>query len=627
MLNDVITISRMRLGSKPIMFITNIDSKLPSKLIGDEIRIKQILINLLSNAIKFTEKGHIALRVFGEMKGDKAELCFQVSDTGFGIKAEDLNLLFAEFERVNTTKNRSIEGTGLGLAISKQLCEMMGGKIYVESTYGKGSIFTMRVVQECPEYERIAMVQKEKTVLLYESRDVYLNSIVETIENLDCKCIPCTNQSQLYDNINLMHYDCVFTSSMHLRKIKKLVKKNVLHTSVAVFADYGQSINDDSAYTMTFPVNCLQMADMLNGQKDDDGFGNSDEQGYSFIAPTARVLVVDDNEVNLKVATGLMLPYQFIIDTAENGIKAVEMVKKHRYDLVFMDHMMPEMDGIDATIEIRQMEVEYYQTLPIIALTANALVGTREMFIREGMNDFLSKPVEVAKMGNILAKWIPKAKKVAILPERKKQEVETLGVEVSGVNIQQGILSVGGSKYDYLQILASYYVDANNKRATLLQHFANKDILAFRTEVHALKSTSATIGATELAGMARDLEMAAIDSDIEFIDSKINKFLNVLQNVIDAIEPLVGSIVDEAQSQKSLEGLKEGTMDILQSELEKLHDAAEFADLGAIEDILDNLNDFSWQDKISEQIANIKKHLAMFDYDGIIECIILLRDF
>ena len=140
----------------------------------------------------------------------------------------------------------------------------------------------------------------------------------------------------------------------------------------------------------------------MNGQKEEDEFGIYDRHDYNFIAPKAHVLVVDDNPVNLKVATGLLYPYQFTVDTAENGLIAIEKVKNKKYDLVFMDHMMPEMDGIDATIAIRKLKDDYYQKMPIIALTANALVGTREMFIREGMNDFLAKPIEIGKLAHVL---------------------------------------------------------------------------------------------------------------------------------------------------------------------------------------------------------------------------------
>ncbi len=617
LLNDVITISRMRLGGKQLMFITDIDIHLPALMVGDEIRIKQILINLLSNAIKFTQEGHIALRVSGSVNGNQAELRFAVTDTGMGIKQEDIERLFAEFERVNTTKNRSIEGTGLGLAISKQLCEMMGGAIEVQSVFGKGSVFTVTIPQECPEYERLSAVSEAKSVLLYEPRELYLRSITETIENLGCKCVPCTIQTELYDNISLMPYDFILTSSLHLKKVQTLVKTNRLDAVVAVFADYGETIDDDRVYSIFFPINCLQMADMLNGQTSDWDYRAYDKTGESFTAPTARVLVVDDNPVNLKVATGLMSPYQFTIDTAENGLQAVEKVKSNRYDLVFMDHMMPEMDGIDATAAIRQLDGEYYRTLPIIALTANALVGTRELFIREGMNDFLAKPIEISKLGHLLAKWLPKSKKVKSLSsEQPTATTQEMDLAITGVNTVQGILSVGGSRDDYLQILASYYADGNNKCTSLLHHFTEKDISAFRTEVHALKSTSATIGAVELSTMAAKLEIAAQSGSWDMIDQSIDEFLTALRQILEAMRPFVG-VDDEC----SKDNRTSGDFAMLREMLEALSHAAEVAGIGKIENYLAKLQEFSWPDEITRGLLAIREQLSVFDYDGVLDCV------
>ncbi len=626
LLNDVITISRMRLGDKPLMFVTDIDSRLPARLVGDEIRIKQILINLLSNAIKFTQEGHIALRVWGSVEADKAELCFSVTDTGTGIRQEDIDRLFAEFERVNTTKNRNIEGTGLGLAISKQLCEMMNGTIEVQSTYGKGSVFTAKIPQGCPEYQQLSKVDHEKSVLLYEPRELYLRSITSTIENLDCKCVPCANQSELYENLCLMPYDYILTSSLHLKKVQTLLQKKQMTVSVAVFADYGENIGDDKVYAIFFPVNCLQMADMLNGQCYEGEYGDSDMSSANFTAPSAWVLVVDDNPVNLKVAAGLMEPYQFVIDTAANGIEAVEKVKKNKYDLVFMDHMMPEMDGIDATAAIRQLEGEYYSSLPIIALTANALVGTREMFISEGMNDFLAKPIEINKLGHVLSKWLPSSKKIKTLHnDRSKPKSEGSEWDISGVNTAQGIASVGGNRENYLQILSVYYADGNQKCSSLLRHFNEKNIAAFRTEVHALKSTSATIGANELSAMSAKLEAAAQNQDIHFIDGNLDRFLASFRKVLDAIRPVVSSHTQPAKNETLSHEAIAGDLGYLCDMLDVLYNAAELVNISQLEDILGKLQSFSWPDEISKELSEIQNNTAMFDYDGVLECVMKLK--
>lgn len=628
LLNDAITISRMKLGSKPLMFITDIDSLLPARLIGDEIRMKQILLNILSNAIKYTQEGYIALRVFSTLEGNQATIHISVKDSGVGIKPEDLEQLFDEFERVNTTKNRNIEGTGLGLAISKQLCEMMGGHIKVESTFGVGSDFIVCIPQECPSYERIAQVKEEKSVLLYEPRERYRFSIAETLENLDCKCISCANQSELYNNIRIIPFDYVLTAALHIKKVKSTLQKYNLSVPVAAFADYGETVSEDTIGTILFPVNCLQLANLLNGHHTAGNFTGHSTADINFTAKSARVLVVDDNLVNLQVAKGLMEPYQFTIDTALNGLEAIKMVQHTEYDLVFMDHMMPEMDGVDATAAIRSLHGDYYQNLPIIALTANALVGTREMFIREGMNDFLAKPIEINKLAHLLIKWLPPTKVIKSMPSEIVKADEIVKAKeivsdwnIAGVNTVQGIMSVGGSKENYLQILSAYHTDGMEKCSSLLQHITRNDIAAFRTEIHALKSTSATIGAIEISSLAANLETAAQSCDHTYIDHNIKYFLTSLQSVLDSIRLLIPNS-QPASTDSRTYGNDAELIEILNS----LQTAAEFVNISQIEEELKKLLEFIWNEDITKEVHSIQRYLSVFDYDAILECVIRLKE-
>lgn len=626
LLNDVITISRMRLGSKPLMFITDIDSRLPSKLIGDELRIKQILINMLSNAIKFTHEGYIALRVSGACENNQFILTFSIKDSGSGIKKSDLHRLFAEFERVNTTKNRNIEGTGLGLAISKQLCEMMNGQISVDSKFGIGSEFTAIIPQEITEYERLAQVTAPKNVLLYEPRELYRHSIFESLINLDCTCVPCSNQSELYDNINAGSYDYVLTAFLHVAKVQSLIRKNNMNVPIAAFADYGEDLHDTDVDYILFPVNCMLLANILNGRHVDGDFSGRASEYGNFIAPEARVLVVDDNPVNLQVARGLMEPYQFHIDTAENGIQAVNMVKENRYDIVFMDHMMPEMDGIDATIAIRKLKKQYYQDLPIIALTANALVGTREMFIREGMNDFIAKPIEVNKLAHVILKYLPKIK---VITENKKNvtvsEKEALAFDIKGVDTERGIKAIGGSPKNYFQIISLYYEDGVKKCSSLVGHIKKNNISAFRTEIHSLKSTSATIGAQEVYTLAAKLEDAAQRNDVDFINSNLDEFLTCLKNILEAIRPNLknSAYVDSSASNDDNPA---GDLACLKENITALYTAAEYANIGQIETIFATLHKFKWSKSIMDELVNIEKCLAVFDYDGVLDAATRLKD-
>ncbi len=613
LLNDSINIARVRLGDKPILFITNVDSRLPAVLYGDESRIKQILLNLLGNAIKFTQSGMICLNVTGKCTDNKVMFKFEVSDTGSGIKEEDLNRLFVEFERVNTTKNRSIEGTGLGLAICKRLCEMMDGSIEVSSTYGQGATFTVTLCQEFEEYFPLASVETKKSVLLLEPRELYAMSIKDTVENLGCTCDVCASQSHFNEMVVAKEYDFIFTPSLHLKKVKSIVSANSADVNIAVLLNFGETYMEQDTYTIFLPATCLQVAEVLDESSDPQQRQQNNAIEY-FTAPEARVLVVDDNAVNLLVAKGLMEPYLLNVDTAQSGMDAIEMVKSGKYDLVFMDHMMPEMDGIDATVAIRALEGDYFKNLPIVALTANAILGTREMFLQEGMDDFLAKPVELHKLNHILAKWLPKEK------QSKATAGDVLSVEkpelvIEGVNTLQGIISVGGDKENYMYILSVYYADGLSKYNSLLR-LIRDDLDRFKIEIHALKSASATIGASNIASSAQKLEMAAKSEDIEYIEEHIPAFLSAFKELLDNIKPFAADVPEEEEG----EGKLVGELSYLQEEICALCTAVEFMNITRIEDILNRIAAFEWPPEVTEELLCIREHMANFNYDDALAC-------
>lgn len=293
MLSDIRMIIMNRIGSNPIELIYDIDKELPDKVIGDEIRIRQVIINLMNNAVKFTQKGYVKLAVKIQKHVEEGlYIRFSVTDTGQGIKKEDIKRLFEAFEQVDIKKNQGKEGTGLGLAISSQLVEMMGGKLEVRSEYGKGSKFYFTILQ--------------KTAISDE-------------------------------------------------KEKEMEHENVL----------------------------------------------------SFIAPEAKILIVDDNEINLVVACGLLEPFQMQIDTAKNGKEALNKIEANRYDLILMDHMMPVMDGVETTKCLRKMDGKYYQNVPVIALSADAMHESQKLFADAGMNDFAAKPIELRQLCKVLRRWLP----------------------------------------------------------------------------------------------------------------------------------------------------------------------------------------------------------------------------
>ena len=430
LVNDTVSIIRMRLKGKPIRFFTNIDGKIPNGLVGDEVRIRQTILNLLSNAVKYTDKGHISLAITEDKReGERVWLKIIVSDTGHGIKPDDQIKLFQDFIQVGMNKSYS-EGTGLGLAITKRLCIAMGGDITMESEYGKGSTFTVLIPQGIHAQTPFAVVEDaaKKKVLVYERRTVYAESLVWTLENLKVPHVLASNEEAFIAALEKEEWFFVFSGHGLHKKIKELLEKpetdfpNGKKPSVALMMEWIDDTHIPNVHTISLPVQSISIANVLNSSKYDRSHDENPESLSRINIPGARLLVVDDVNTNLKVAKGLLSSYKATVDTALSGAEAIELVKRNAlhgedYDMVFMDHMMPEMDGIEATAAIRDWEEQQedlgvsHNTIPIIALTANAVSGMKEMFLSKGFNDFIGKPIDTARLDEILVRWIPKEKR------------------------------------------------------------------------------------------------------------------------------------------------------------------------------------------------------------------------
>jgi signal transduction histidine kinase/CheY-like chemotaxis protein len=569
LVNDSISIIRMRLMEKPIRFYTNIDGRIPNGLVGDEARLRQIFLNLLSNAIKYTVKGNISISITHEKReGDQVWLKIEVADTGLGIKPEDQAKLFADFVQVDTKKNRGIEGTGLGLAITKRLCMAMGGDITVKSEYGKGSSFIAVIPQGVYDEAPFAVVEEpeKKKVLVYEGRVCYAKSVGWSLENMKVPHVIVSEQTAFAEALFQEEWFIVFSGYGLYEKIRPLMARPAgefaggKQPPLALMVEWGTESYIPGVRFVSLPVQSLSIANILNGKADNKGYF-AHAAGFNtirFTLPHARILVVDDISTNLKVAEGLLAPYKTEVVTSLGGAEAIELVKHKDFDLVFMDHMMPDVDGIEATAVIRLWEASLKEqgitrnAIPIIALTANAVSGMREMFIEKGFNDFLAKPIDISKLDEMLDRWIPKEKRAMnneqITINKAGESDGPLSdnapqilAPIPGVDTVKGIAMTGGNEVFYRRVLELYVKDAL-ERLPRLQTVPDKDTLrTFITQVHSLKSASASIGAAELSAEAAALEAAGKSENLVFIKDNLRGFTEHLtemaENIRTALNP------------------------------------------------------------------------------------------
>lgn len=403
-INDIINTAMARKGDKPIELIVNCAADIPSELFGDEKKIRRVIMNLVDNAIKFTNEGGVVIDISARRENYGVNLCVTVKDTGRGISEESLEKLFESFSQVDTRRNRQEGGVGLGLAISRALIAKMGGTITVRSQLGKGSIFRFvvpqKVLDETPigrlvhgEELNIAAYFDMEQFDMITIRDEYTGLIERMIRQLQVRCHVCRNLAELKRRESIQPFTHVFISMEEYQEDGKYFDDLAKRTKVILVVDRenGKCVTNPDIIRLYEPLYILPVVTILNDGEDVEGGLREVRQG-KFTAPEVHVLVVDDNRMNIRVIEGLLKEYQIKVTHAASGQEALKAIERMCYDFVFMDHMMPEMDGVETLHRIRDKAGNYYKRVPVIALTANAAPGNREMFLEEGFSDFVAKP-------------------------------------------------------------------------------------------------------------------------------------------------------------------------------------------------------------------------------------------
>ncbi|MBQ9342541.1 MAG: response regulator [Lachnospiraceae bacterium] len=410
MTQDVSNIIETRLKDKKVIFTNTIDPNLPSVLMGDEVRIKQVLINVLGNSCKHTNKGYVSLEIkCSEIVDDMVEITFIMKDTGSGIPKNDLEHIFDAFNQADTKKNRNIEGTGLGLAITKKLAEAMGGSVVIESDYGLGTSVTVKVMQKVlnkTPFVKITDPEKYKIYLL-ESNPHFLDAFIQTFGSLKISTVVLDAPDSLsqVDDVENSYVFYNFASFYEgIKEKKSEFKRAKFIGMVKLFDVVHEDIQRRETLMHSFSITKL-LAILENRASDQKT--EEKKTVKPFRAPGINVLVVDDKPVNLKVAASMMKIFELNVSFAGSGMDCLKLLEQgNKYDIIFMDHMMPQMDGIETTHRIREREKGTYEHNVIIALTANAIKGVEKMFLDEGLDDYIFKPMDLASLDAILRKWI-----------------------------------------------------------------------------------------------------------------------------------------------------------------------------------------------------------------------------
>lgn len=563
---------------KELEFILDISADIPLTLKGDPNRLLQVLINLGTNAVKFTEKGEVIIRIRVQEKlRDKYRLYVEVIDSGIGIAQDAQMHLFDKFTQADSSITRKFGGTGLGLAIAKNIIEAMNGKIEIKSEVGQGSCFSFVIELgrvnngDSPQASLRTFSKAEKIRILVvddnkTSRDVLQNLISSFGFNVTSKPSAAAGIEAIKSAVDegnpyhlvLMDWKMPEIDGVDAARIvlsdKDLVKPPLIIMVTAFsLSDLKAQIEGlDIDGTLIKPVNPSVMLDTILKAFDSkhlsppiikESLPNEKNNSVSMTElKGTRLLLVEDNRLNQELMLALFDDANMDITIANNGQEALETLNQKEMDIVLMDIHMPVMDGVTATKQIRLQQ--RFKNLPIIAVTANAVLGDREKYLSVGMNDYLSKPIKVEAAVALISKYV-KQDGIATEDEEKKANVENMSSnvdaalpEIEGVNIEDGLLVCNNNKALYRRILTSY-LDNESFMAEFQAALEKKDMKTAERLAHTLKGVSATIGATKVQDASEHLQYACRDSDFAKIDVYLAQTEQELVPVLNAISAAV----------------------------------------------------------------------------------------
>ncbi len=650
-LENLSNLVTLKAEEKGLEVIFSTAKEVPMSLVGDPLRLGQILINLSNNAVKFTEKGEVVVSTeVLEKNTDNVTLKFTVRDTGIGLTEKQIGKLFQSFSQADGSTTRKYGGTGLGLTISKKLVEMMDGEIWVESEHGKGSsfIFTAKLGRQAQEKEKVLIPSVDlrgMRVLVVDDCDTSRETLQVALESMSFKVTTVASGKEAIAELERCAGDAPEKHYQLVLMDWKMPKMNGIETTSRIKADpklpkaptvimvtaYGREevMKQADAVGMDGflikPVSNSTLFDTImevfgksvERKSRSETHGLTHAKGLERIRG-AKILLAEDNEINQQVATELLEQAGMVVTVANNGREAVEKVNEFEFDLVFMDVQMPEMNGLEATAAIRK--IPKFKDLPIVAMTAQAMAGDREECLEAGMDDYVTKPIDTKELFSALVKWIEPGEREVVIkevsPDTAGKTVDMAVPELEGIDTKAGLQRIGGSEKLYKDLLIKFHDSNVGVIDEIKKAFGNGEYDEIRGTAHSIKGVAGLISANDLFESARDLEESIRQNKMDGLESKMETFNKDLKLVLDSIETLTeaddsvqtdGGGGDEVVDKSKVEPI-----------LRKLAALLDEDDMDALE-LMGNLKELL---KASSALTDLKKlegFIGKYDFEGALE--------
>ena len=610
---------------KDLYLDVKIDGNIPKLLRGDSITIRQIFLYLLFISIDFTSSGRIMLEIRCNRDDDTGMAVFRctVADTGKGLSQIDIQSLFGMYDVYDSRQSSNLKGIGLKFTICKELLAMMQGDIKVESIEGIGLSTTFTFRQQIVDDAPMVQLEDEKkpSVLIYADNELSMLKWQDIMDDFNVRPIYSRNYYGFDRAIQDKHFDFIFVPDGVYENLSNIISLYQCQEYTYIIADFDAVYGDYGKCRLIHrPLSCVSVSTALNHQWKKEDYKKSafDE---TFTAKNAKVLVVDDNAVNLKVAAGIFSKYGIDISVATCGEDGIKKMENEKYDLVLMDMVMPDMSGSDVLDSIRSKDDNYYKEVPFVALTAQNGANVREEMLGLGFQEYLAKPIKRRYLEKCLLEFLPEEliERVKVKDSDGKQNesaalADNAQKPESGLNTDKGLLNIGFNQDAYAAILNTYYSEGVKYLELLPNLLEVGDIQLFTTDVHGIKSSSASIGAMEVSALFKELEFDGKTGDIEAISSKFNGYLEKFKDILEEVKGYLNSIgkFSETESEENLDDKAEEelTLDMLRNlkaELDKMN-------LKVTDGLVPELSSKNFGSTINGQMKKLREAYEMFDF-------------